>query len=1044
MDKQNIMRGPIAWMAGNSVAANLLMALFVLGGIFFYLQSTKEVFPEFTLDTVSVSVPYRGASPEEVEQGIVLAIEDVIKDVEGIGEINSVASEGSARVTAEVLATDELIRISQDIKSEVDRITSLPDEAEVPIVSIDARRRSVLRLAIYGPADELALREAADLIADTFIQSTDIGPVELSGARDYEVQIEISQQDLRRYGLTLNDISQKIRATALELPGGTLETRGGDLLVRLQERRDFARDFATIPIITAESGSKVLLGDIAAIKDGFEDTNNYASFNGQPAIRLEVYRVGNQSPISVSEAVKREIEKLERVLPESINIAFTSDRSELFAQRAELLIKNGLFGFILVIILLALFLDIRLAFWVSIGIPISFAGAFLFFPFTDFTVNIVTMFAFIISLGIVVDDAIVVGENVYRYREQGCGALEASIKGAQEVALPVTFSILTNIAAFLPFFFVEGFMGKIFSTIPVVVVSVFIISLLESLFVLPEHLHFKSESDIKTGTFRKLVHMQNQLNDRFNRFVNEHYTQWVSTLIARRYLTLITAFSILLVVLAYIASGRMGMQLFPRPESDFAFARVTFQPGTPETELRRAQLQLVAAAQEVIDQHGKEELSEGISSYIRDNRIDCYVILTDPDIRPISTTEFSSKWRDTAGTIAGSRTSQFVSDRGGPGSGAALTIELSHRKIEVLEAASVSLAATLAQFPNTKDIDDGAAQGKRQFDFSVNDLGHALGLSSADIASQTRAAFQGIEVIRQQRGRNEVTVRLRLPEAERSSQQDFENLIIRSRDGTEVLLRDVVTVTEGRAYKTINRRDGRRILQVRADVEPKSQANRIINSITKDALPELLQKHPGLSYSFEGRQADMRESMTGLFYGLAGVMVLIYGLLAMLFRSYSQPLMVMVAIPFGIIGVVFGHLVMGYSLSVMTMFGFVALTGVVVNDSLVLIDFANRHHRSGQKTEDAIRNAAIVRFRPIILTTVTTFAGMGPMIFETSRQARFLIPMAISLGFGILFATLVTLGLVPVLYVIIRDIKEFFNNLLAQIMNLVRLHLERT
>lgn len=1026
-------RGAIAWMAGNSVAANLLMSLFVLGGIFFYLQSTKEFLPEITLDRVSVSVPYPGASPEEVEQGIVLAIEDAINEVEGLGEINSVASEGMARVTAEVLDSDELIRISQDIKSAVDRIVSLPEDAEEPIVTIDARRRSVLHLAVYGPADERVLRETADLVMDSLSQSNDIGPVELSGARDYEISIEVSQAELRRYGLTLRDIADRIRATALELPGGVLETQSGDLLVRLQERRDFAEEFATIPIIVTESGSKVFLGDIAQLKDGFEDSNNFAYFNGQPAIMMEVYRVGRQTPVGVSDAVKRELEELKRVLPDQIQFAITRDTSKVFAQRAKLLIKNGIWGFLLVILLLAVFLDLRLAFWVSIGIPISFAGAFLFFPFTDFTINIITMFAFIISLGIVVDDAIVVGENVYSYREQGYGALEASIKGAREVALPVTFSILTNIAAFLPFFFVEGFMGKIFSTIPVVVISVFTVSLIESLFVLPEHLHFKRESEIKIGFIRRLVHFQNGINDAFTNFVNKHYRGWIASLIQRRYLTVISAVSILVVVLAYVGSGRMGMEPFPRVDSDSAFANITYPPGTPDAQLQATRRRLEAAANKVINANGGDQLSKGVLTSINENRIDCNVYLTDPDIRPINTPEFTRQWRQAMGPVPGAETSSFVYNRGGPGSGAALTVELSHRRIDTLEQAAKDLATALAEFPNTKDIDDGTAQGKRQFDFSVNGTGQALGLTSADIAGQTRAAFQGIEVLRQQRNRNEVTVRVRLPESERSSQQDVENLIIRTRSGTEVLLRDVVNINEGKAYTTINRRDSRRIIQVSADVDPPAEANRIINVIAKTTLPELIQRYPGLSYSFEGRQADMRESMRSLFYGLAGVLVLIYGLLAMLFRSYVQPLMVMVAIPFSVIGVVFGHLLMGYNLSVMSMFGFVALTGVVVNDSLVLIDFANRHHHAGEKTEDAICNAALKRFRPIVLTTITTFAGMGPMIFENSRQARFLIPMAVSLGFGILFATLVTLGLVPVLYVIIRDAREFLARVFAAI-----------
>ena len=559
----DLSHGPIAWMAGNSVAANLLMLLFVLGGFFFFLKSTSEVFPEFNLDTVSIIVPYPAASPEEVEQGIILALEDAVDGVDGLGEINSVASEGVARLTAEVLDTDELIRISQDIKNSVDRITSLPDDAEEPVVSVDSRRRDVLTLAIYGNADETVLRETAEQLMDVFIQNADIGPVELVGARDYEIHIEISQANLRRYGLTLSQVANRIRATALDLPGGVLETDAGDLMVRLQERRDSARNFANIPLITNATGSQVLLGDIATLKNGFEDTTRYASFNGQKAIILDVYRVGQQTPIKISKAARIDLEKLRSHIPDGLHIEIIKDKSKIFTQRAELLIKNGLWGLLLVILFLSLFLDFRLAFWVSMGIPISFAGAFLIFPFTDFTLNMVTMFAFIISLGIVVDDAIVVGESVYSYREQGYSPLEASIKGAQEVALPITFSILTNIAAFLPFFFVDGYMGKIFSTIPIVVVSVFAVSLFEALFILPEHLHLKNAQEISNPFLCRLKNFQQEFNRRFRGFVQTTYKQWILKFIERRYLVLVSAISVLLVVFAFIFSGRMGMTLFP-------------------------------------------------------------------------------------------------------------------------------------------------------------------------------------------------------------------------------------------------------------------------------------------------------------------------------------------------------------------------------------------------------------------------------------------------------------------------------------------------
>ena len=1025
------LKGPIAWMAGNSVAANLLMLLFVLGGFFFYTKSTSEVFPEFTLDTVIVTVPYPGAGPEEVEQGIVLALEDAVYGVEGIGEVNSQASEGSARLTAEVLDSDELIRVSQDIKNAVDRITSFPDDAEEPIVAVGKRQRKVVTLAVYGDTDEVIVRETAEQLMDVFIQNEDIGPVELDGGRDYEIHIEISQANLRQYGITLDQVADRIRTTALETPGGILRTDAGDLMVRLQERRDTAADFASIPLITTTEGGQVLLGDVAILKDSFEDLNQYARYNGQTAIMIDVYRVAKQTPIGISEAVRAEIEKLRSQFPEGLNIEIVQDNSEVFSQRAELLVKNGLWGLVLVILFLALFLDLRLAFWVSMGIPISFAGAFLFFPFSDFTINMVTMFAFIISLGIVVDDAIVVGESVHSFRERGFSPLEASIRGAQEVALPVTFSILTNIAAFLPFFFVEGFMGKIFATIPVVVISVFVVSLLEALFILPEHVRIENGKKSNNKFLRELKAFQDDFNKRFQYFVHTYFKVWITTLIERRYLVLVVSISILMVTFAYISSGRMGLQLFPRTESDTAVAEIRFPPGTPKATVIQAEESLVAAALKVIEENGNDALYKAYYTVVNEEYIRCHVELTDPETRPISTDKFAKLWRQNLGLMPAAETVSFMSNRGGPGSGANLTVELSHRDIDMLEQASIELGLILAEFPNATDINDGAAQGKRQFDFKINAVGDAIGLTAAEIAQQTRAAFQGIEVLKQQRGRNEVTVRLRLPEQERSSQYDFENLIIRTRNNQEVLLRDVVDMQESRSYTNIYRHGGRRILSVQANIEPPDQANQVAIALQKNTLPELQQKFPGLGYSFEGHQRDMRDSMLSLLYGLVAVMLLIYGLLSMLFRSYMQPLIVMSVIPFSVIGVVVGHLIMGFSLSVMSMFGFIALVGVVVNDSLILIEFANRKQRAGQTIEAAIQKAAVQRFRPVLLTTLTTFVGLAPMILETSRQARFLIPMAVSLGFGIVFATLVTLVLVPIFYVIIRDIKETSLSLLG-------------
>lgn len=1015
--------GPIKWMASHPVAANLLMLIFLLGGYFFYSMTTKEVFPEFALDTITVSMSYPGASPEEVEQGIILAIEDELADIDGLGEMISSAKEGSGSVTVEIDNTDEMIRIAQDVKSAVDRISTFPIEAEDLKVSVNSRRREVISLALYGDADEQSLRAAAERVRDRLDQDKDIGPVEITGAREYEIHIEISQEDLRRYDLRLADVATKVRNTALELGGGKLETVNGEILVRMSERRDKAFEFSDIPIITRENGSKLLLGDLAKISEGFDDSNNFAFFAGKPAIMFDVYRVGNQTPISVVDAVTRNLEDINNSLPGNLKIAPFDDKSKLFKQRAELLLNNGIMGLFLVVFFLALFLDVRLAFWVSMGIPVSFLGAFLIFPMTDFTINVISMFAFIIALGIVVDDAIVSGENIYHYRQQGYSPIKAAVEGAREIAMPITVSVLTNMVAFIPLLFVPGQMGKTFAIVPIVVVTVFAISLVESLFILPAHLTFKKQGDKKPKTyFQHLIKWQKGFNVRFENMVKNKYIPFLEHYVIKyRYVSFAIFISILLAVGGYVKSGRMGMELFPRVEADYAFAEAKLRIGSPYSQALKVQEQLIEAAEKVIAENGGELLSEGIRSSIRENDVEIRAYLTDTDIRPISTKKFTELWRSKLGEIPGLESLSLVSNRGGPGSGAALTIELSHHDTAILDDAAMRLADALREFPNTKDIDDGSAQGKRQFDFKMKDLGYTLGMTTSEVASQVRSAFYGSEVFKQQRGRNEVRVLVRLPEEQRSSQYYMKNLMLKAPDGSDVLLSDVVEMTEGRAYTTINRRDGRRIIQVQADVDPPSQANAVIATLQKTILPELKQRYPSLNYSFEGNQAEMRDSVNSLFWGLLAVIFVMYALLAVLFSSYSQPLMILIAIPFGTVGAVLGHLLMGYSLSIMSLFGMMALAGVVVNDSLILVDFINRKRGDGEDTLRSVKEAVIQRVRPITLTTVTTFVGLAPMILETSRQARFLIPMALSLGFGILFATLLTLILIPALYMIIED-----------------------
>jgi len=1025
-------RGPIAWMVHNRVTPNILMLVLLIGGLVVASRIKQEVFPEFELDTVTVHVPYPGASPEEVEQGIILAIEEAVRGLVGVKEVMSVASEGSGTVVVELLEGADRPKAYQDIQQAVDRIDTFPDNAEDPETTLDVHKRDVLEVHLYGNVSETVLRETVEHVRDRLLQREEVTQIELEGARDYEIVVEVPQEALRRYGLTIDDVATKLRQTAVEIPGGKLETVGGEILIRFTDRLDWAREFGQIAIVSDSAGALVRLEDIARVREGFEDTNNEATFSGMRDIGIEIFRIGDETPIGVSDAVHKAMAEIGPEIPPGINWVIHSDRSDIYRQRLELLLKNAFMGLVLVLFLLGLFLEFKLAFWVTMGIPTSFLGGLLFLPLWDVSINMISMFAFIIALGIVVDDAIVAGENIYEFRQQGMGLMQAAIKGAQDVTMPITFSILSNIIAFVPLYFVPGIIGKIWKVIPLVVCTVFLISLVEAVWILPSHLaHTASGGKIRLT--RALHRWQQAFSLGLRRFIKTVFGPFLDLCLRFRPLTLSIGVAVLMLTVGYIASGRIGFILMPKVESDRAIVTVTLPYGSPIERGRQVQARLIAAADEIIRKEGGDLLSEGVASRINENVVRVDVYLTEPGIRPLSTTEFTRRWRKQVGTLPGTESVVFESDRGGPGRGPTLAIELSHRNIDTLDRAGQALAERLEEFAVTKDIDDGYTPGKEQLNFRITPAGESLGLTAREVANQVRYAFQGYEAIKQQRGRNEVTVRVRRPERERINEHDVERMMIRTPKGKEVPLLEVASVERGRAYTSINRREGRRTVTVTANVEPIGETSRVKAVLNKEILPELARDFPGLTYRYEGRQADLAESFDALLKGFGVALLCIYVLLAIPFRSYVQPLVVMLAIPFGIVGATLGHVLMGYSLSIMSCMGIVALAGVVVNDSLILINYTNRLVREkGVARHEAIHQAAIRRFRPILLTTLTTFGGLAPMIFETSRQARFMIPMAISLGYGILFATAITLVIIPCLYMFLADLKGLARALVAK------------
>jgi len=1024
-------------MARNPVASNLVMLVAITGGLLTGFSIKKEVFPDFALDFVTVSVAYPGASPEEVERGIVTVIEENLRGQEGVKEVTASAIEGRGSVVAELMEGADRQKIYQDIQQEISRITTFPEDSERPVVALSLRRRDVLDFVLYGDVPEQVLAEQAEIIKDRLLENPGITQLSLTGIRPYQITISPSRDTLRAHGLTLKDIAARVNALAVELPGGGIKTTAGEILLRMDERRDYGDQFASLPVITGSDGSIVYLRDIAEIKDGFdEETEKFVSWNGARAVMVNVYRVGKQTPIGVVKAVREVLAEVREELPQGLEIEVRRDRSKTYQQRFELLMKNGAIGLMLVLLILGLFLEPRLAFWVMMSIPVSFLGGLLLLPFFGVSVNVMSMFAFLIALGIVVDNAIVVGENVFEHRQSGDDPMFASIRGTREVAMPVTFSVLTNIVTFIPLLFLPGVIGKIWAMVPVVVNLVFMISLMECVFVLPAHLgHLKLNNRFAFARWYKKF--QENFNRVFFGTINRVYQPALRFLIYWRYLVIALSVLLLVGTIGYVKSGRIGIVDMMSVDADFAAATAVLPYGSPIEKTFVVRDRLVKAATKVAAEHGGTNLVFGVYAYVGGSfngvsgghvvMVEAH--LTDPDVRPISTPEFTRLWQQEMGVMAGIETMLFESNRGGPGSGSSLSVGLLHNDIGMLEAAASELSQKLEEFPIVFDIDDGFADGKPQFNFKMLPEGMALGLTASDVARQVRSAFYGAEAFRQQRGRNEIKVLLRLPEAERLSEYDLAQLMIKTPSGIDVPLRDVASAMRGRAYTSINRLDGRRLLTVSANVNPRSESERILAIILKDTLPELQQKYPGLTQVFRGKQKDIREGMGALVRGFIFALLVVYVLLAIPFKSYTQPLIIMTSIPFGIVGAVLAHVMLGYPLSMISIMGIVALAGVVVNDSLVLVDYANNEVSRGVGIKDSIINAGLRRFRPVLLTTLTTFLGLAPMIFETSRQARFMIPMAISLGFGILFATLITLVLVPALYVTIEDLHRAWDKI---------------
>ena len=1056
-----LLSGPLAWFARNSVAANIIMAFLVLGGALQLRSMKKEVFPEFDLDKIIINVPYPSASPEEVEDGVLLAVEEQVRGVNGVKDVTSTAAENVGVTVVDLQLGTNVDQALNDIKAAVDRVTSFPEDVEQHVVFNVRNRQPVISLVLYGedkPPE--VLKEIAERIRDGLLQDSGITVVELQAIRPLEISIEIPEAKLREYNLTLAQVAAAVRQASIDLPAGSVKTTGGEVRIRMSERRRVKRDFEDIVLFSRRDGTNVRIIDIegAKVKDTFADIDLEAIYRGKSAtgeiaqgnaIMINVFREGSQAPLEMSATVKSYLEKEKQTLPPGVHIGMWLDWSELYEQRVDLLMRNALLGLLLVLLVLGLFLEVRLAFWVTMGIPISFVGALLFLPATGVSINMISLFAFIIVLGMVVDDAIVVGESIYQRRQQGMRFVDAAVAGVKDVAAPVVFAIVTTILAYMPLLFVPGIMGKFFRVVPIVVIAVLILSLIESLLILPAHLaHSKKEAVGILGWISK--HQR-----RFSHFLEEtvilRWYQPVARLVLRyRYVTVATGIATFIATMGIIAGGRIEFHFFPKVEGDVIFAHAELPFGTSVERSKEVRDQLLHSAIGVVEDNGGEKkISRGIYAHVGDggmvrmgdpaagafstlgsHYVEVAVYLVEGNQRPINASEFIRQWKKRAGDLIGVEKMLYVHNIG-PQSGSPIALELSHSDNDTLHDAATALARRLEDFQGVQDIDAGFSRGKEEINLKLTAEARAHGLRQADVAQQIRARFFGAEINRHQRDRDEIKEYVRLPKAERISEYNLEQLILRTPGGGEFPFEEAVTRQRDRAATDIRRINGRRAITVTADVDQEvGQAREIMKAVLSDVMPALAEEFPGLAYKVGGEQQQSDETNESLALGFLMAIIGMFALLAIAFRSYVQPLIILIAIPFGMVGAVWGHLLLGYALSLMSMMGIVALSGVVINDSLILIVAVNERRRNqGQDLFEAVVAGCLTRFRPILLTSLTTFFGLVPMLLETSVQAKFLIPMAVSLAFGVMFATVITLILVPSVYLIVEDLRHLVGRL---------------
>jgi multidrug efflux pump subunit AcrB len=1034
-------KGILAWFAANHVAANLLMFVIIVAGLISAFTIRKETQPEFELNMISVQVPYLGAGPEEVEEGVVIKIEEAVQDIEGINKIRSTAREGSGNVTLEISLDADLNEVMSEVKTRVDAISTFPALTERPVVSKIEARQPVVMIAIHGDLDPFSRKTISQEVRSELMQMPSVNQVNNFGDQPYEISVEISEHNLRQYGLTMSEISQAIKNSSLDMPGGTIKTEGGDILLRTTGQVYTGAEFSQLVLRTFPDGTRLQLSDVATVTDGFVERSGYGRFDGRPTTTLQVVAGGQQNEIQTAKDVKAYLVEKSKGLPDGVKMETWIDLPQYLDGRLKMMNSNMISGAILVFLVLSLFLRVKVAFWVIVGLPVTFLGALWLMPTWPVTINTLSLFGFIIVLGIVVDDAIIIGESVYTKIRADGQTLDNVIQGAHRVAIPATFGVLTTIAAFMPMMFISGPAGSFFQAMSFVIILCLFFSLIESKLILPAHLvhahipeldeddlfHPQRSIPAKERIPRFFLKLQRHVQHGLHRFINTKYKPWLEKVVDNRGLTLSVFVSILILSVGLMMSGVARVVLFPDVAADFIQVNFEMEAGTPPSRRDEAlefiERELLDMSQEHAENNPDDlPMIQHLGVFTQgDVGARMFVEIPMTQDRPFSMTEITEMWRARVGEIPGMKDLKFQA-AGGFSGGAPISMSLSGANYAALESAAAELEVELASFEGLFDISNSAFAGGDEIRLKIKPEAEALGLTQASLGRQVRQAFYGEEAQRIQRGKDELKVMVRYPASERRSVADLENMRIRTPGGAEVPFTSVAEVEFGKGYSRISRLNRERTVTVSADLNPELvEPQEVIRNLRENFIPELLARHPGVNYGLEGASRDENTLVTEMLFSLVVSMFLIYALIAIPLHSYSQPLLIMAVIPFGAIGAIIGHVVMGKAISMFSLFGLFALAGVVVNDSLIMVDFINKARAKGVPVRQAVIESGTQRFRAIILTSFTTAAGLLPILFERSSQAQYVIPTAISISFGIIFATVITLFLVPALYMLQQD-----------------------